>query len=297
MNFDLATYFSTKKSLVESALRSRWMPAASFDPIRLQESASYSLFADGKRVRPVLTFATAHVLGLSDDDVLPIAAALEMIHVFSLIHDDLPAMDDDDLRRGQPTNHKVYGEALAILAGDALLAQAFIPLTEINTQKFGAESVLRVIRLIADATGFNGMIGGQVIDMESEGRAISLARLQTLHRKKTGALIEAAILAPVELRAATAEQREALSEYGAAIGLLFQITDDILDIEGGVELGKDIGSDVARGKSTYPALMGLDGAKAERERVLANAMNAVRIFGDAATPLTAIADFIAKRKK
>lgn len=297
MTFDLATYFVTKKTLVESALRTRWMPTDSFDPSRLRESAGYSLFADGKRVRPVLTFATAAALGLSDDDVLPIAAAIEMIHVFSLIHDDLPAMDDDDLRRGQPTNHKVYGEALAILAGDALLAQAFVPLTEINTQKFGADAVLRVIRMIAEATGFAGMIGGQVIDMESEGKAISLERLQILHRKKTGALIEAALLGPVLLSGATKERQQALMKYGAAVGLLFQITDDILDIEGGAEIGKDVGSDAARGKSTYPALMGLEAAKQERARMLAQAQDALGIFGERAEPLQKIAEFIANRKK
>jgi geranylgeranyl diphosphate synthase type II len=184
---DLKTYLEEKKRLVEDTMRKRWLSDPDLDPTTLHQSMQYSLFADGKRVRPALTLAVADVLGMAQNDVLPIAAALEMIHVFSLIHDDLPAMDDDDLRRGQPTNHKVFGEGMAILAGDALLALAFVPLTEFDLKKYRAENVLKVIRMIAEATGAPGMIGGQVIDIESEGKTIPIDRLRTLHRLKTGA--------------------------------------------------------------------------------------------------------------
>lgn len=297
MNFDLKSYLAERKAKVEDALKSRWMPAKTVDPAVLHEAMHYSLFADGKRIRPILTLAAGELLGLKDDDVMPIAAALEMIHVFSLIHDDLPAMDDDDLRRGQPTNHKVYGEAMAILAGDGLLAEAFVPLTSFDLGKFAAQNVLSLIRLIAEATGTSGMIGGQVIDMESEGKAISLDRLRTLHRMKTGALIKAAIVGPAVLSGADAKTKTALADYGDAIGLAFQIADDILDIEGGAEIGKDVGSDVARGKSTYPSLMGMAGAKAERTRALEAALTALSVFDHKAEPLRAIANYIVARKK
>lgn len=294
--FELRSYLAQKKKVAEEAL-ARWMPEKTLDPVRLHESMYYSLFADGKRIRPILTFAAADVVGLAQDDVLPIAASLEMVHVFSLIHDDLPAMDDDDLRRGQPTNHKVYGDAVAILAGDALLAQAFVPLCGLNAKKFGAVNVLAVIRLIAEATGSSGMIGGQVIDLESEGKKIPLDRLKTLHRMKTGALIKTAIIAPAALSGAEDKVMNKLQEYGDAIGLAFQIADDILDIEGGAEIGKDVGSDVENGKSTYPALMGLDGAKKERARMLDKAFGALAEFDSKADALRAIARFIVERKK
>lgn len=295
--FDLKSYLSERKQLVEESLHTRWMPKKTNGPGALHEAMHYSLFADGKRIRPVLVLAAAEVLGLTHEDVLPIAASLEMIHVFSLIHDDLPAMDDDDLRRGQPTNHKVYGDAVAILAGDALLAHAFIPLTELSLKKFPAENILQVIRLMAEATGTPGMIGGQVIDLESEGKQITLERLRELHRRKTGALIRAAVVAPAVLSGADDKARQSLSDYGDAIGLAFQIADDILDIEGGAELGKDIGSDVAKGKSTYPALMGMDGAKRERTRTLEAALTALKDFDVRAEPLRAIARYIVERKK
>jgi geranylgeranyl diphosphate synthase type II len=220
-----------------------------------------------------------------------------MIHVFSLIHDDLPAMDNDNLRRGQPTNHKVYGDAVAILTGDGLLAQAFLPLTTLDLTQFAAQNVLSLIRLIAESTGTPGMIGGQVMDVESEGKSISLDRLKTLHRMKTGALLKAAVVGPAILSGADAKIKTALENYGDAIGLAFQIADDILDIEGGVEIGKDVGSDVARGKSTYPALMGMDGAKRELICTLETALEALSIFDHRAEPLRAIARYIVERKK
>lgn len=296
MPFDLNSYFKEKIALVDDNLK-RWMPAKNEDPATVHESMHYSLMAPGKRIRPILVLASANTLGLSEEDVLPLAVSLEMIHVFSLIHDDLPAMDDDDLRRGQPTNHKVYGDAIAILAGDALLAQAFIPLTQCNVKKFRAENILAVIKLIAEATGTPGMIGGQVIDIESEGKQISLDRLKKLHRLKTGALIRAAVLAPAILSGVSETQIKALTSYGEKIGLAFQIADDILDIEGGADLGKDIGSDIANGKSTYPALLGLDGAKKAAEEALNTALTSLNLFGDKADVLRHIAKFVVERKK
>ena len=189
MSFDLQSYLKDTRDQFISAATQKWPIDTSKDPQTIYKSMEYSFLAPGKRIRPILSFATAEALGLKFDDVLPIATSLEMIHVFSLIHDDLPAMDDDDLRRGQPTNHKVFGDAIAILAGDALLNDAFLPLLDLNYQSFGVDAVFQVIRKVISATGTEGMIGGQVIDMESEGQQIDLERLQKLQRYKTGALL------------------------------------------------------------------------------------------------------------
>lgn len=295
MTFDLSSYFKEKKLTIENALK-LYLPKQEVDPAPLHESMSYSVFAPGKRIRPILTLASASALGISESSVLPIACSLEMIHVFSLIHDDLPAMDDDDLRRGKPTNHKVYGEALAILAGDNLLAHAFVPLTMLDSTYFSSENIIKLIQKIALATGSEGMIAGQVIDILSEGKSISLERLKQLHRNKTGALIRIAVEAPAIVNGSSSEQRKALVKYGESIGLAFQIADDILDIEGGAEIGKDIGSDIANGKATYPALMGMEGAKKEAKRTLEEALTALDIFGNNAEPLREIAKFIVQRK-
>lgn len=296
MEFDLGLYLDRCRLFVEEGLTSH-LPPETNDPVNLQKAIRYSLFAPGKRVRPALVFASADALGLLWKDVLPIAVALEMVHVFSLIHDDLPAMDDDDLRRGQPTNHKVFGEAMAILAGDALLAQAFVPLTQLDQNRFSGSHILKVIREMAHATGVAGMIGGQVIDMESEGKSIGLDRLKVLHRLKTGALIRFAVLAPALLSGQDQNTLAALDDYAQNAGLAFQIADDILDVEGGAEIGKDVGSDARRGKSTYPALLGMAGAKAERERVFGCALKALEVMGDKAAALRAIARFIVERHK
>lgn len=295
MSFDVQLYFERGKKTVDQGM-ARWLPPQNTDPARLLEAMRYSLLAPGKRIRPILVFASADALQLGWDDVLPIAVALEMIHVFSLIHDDLPAMDDDDLRRGQSTNHKIFGEAMAILAGDSLLAQAFVPLVDLDVGRFGSRPVLKVIREIALATGTAGMIGGQVIDMESEGKAISFERLKTLHRLKTGALIRAAVLAPAILSAQDEKICNALNEFADSIGLAFQIADDILDIEGGQEIGKDVGSDQKRGKSTYPSILGMEEAKRERSRQHERALAALKDFDDKAQALREIARFIVERR-
>ena len=295
MSFELQDYMETRKVLIQEALLHS-LPHQDTDPKNLFAAMHYSLMAPGKRVRPILTLATATCLGMPVADVMPIGVAIEMIHVFSLIHDDLPCMDDDDLRRGQPTNHKVYGEAHAVLAGDALLAQAFVPLTELDATRYSATAILKVIRFMALATGTEGMIVGQAIDIESEGQEIGLERLQKLHRYKTGALIRASILAPAMLAEIDEHAFAALDTYANAIGLAFQIADDILDIEG-VDIGKDVGSDVAKDKSTYPKFLGLQASKEALQHELQRAVEALTVFGASADPLRALARYIVERKK
>ncbi len=296
MNLDLKTYFAKKKEVIDIAMRQNWISAELIKPKTLFKAMEYSLFAPGKRIRPILVFASAEALGVSEKDVVPIAAALEMIHVFSLIHDDLPAMDNDDLRRGQPTNHKVFGEAMSILAGDALLSHAFIPLGELDSNKYPAKNIISLIHSFAQLTGIPGMVAGQVMDLQSEDKKISLDQLVELHQHKTGALIRLAVTSPAILNGEPEAKLNNLCEYGEAIGLAFQIIDDILDIEGGEELGKDIGSDVEKGKSTYPSLLGLDGAKKEAQKMLDKAMSALSDFDEKADALRQIAKFIVERR-
>ncbi|MBF0104374.1 MAG: polyprenyl synthetase family protein [Deltaproteobacteria bacterium] len=296
MTFNLDLYFKQKKEIIDRVMLLKYMRPKETDPVILHEAMHYSLFAPGKRIRPILCLSSALALGMPESDVLPIAAALEMIHVFSLIHDDLPAMDDDGLRRGLPTNHKVYGEAIAILAGDNLVVHAFDVLTELDANKYPPQNILKVIKRLAQATGSDGMIAGQVIDMQSGGKQIDINRLKTLHRNKTGALITAAVELPAILCGAAKDTHERLVCYGNAIGLAFQIVDDILDIEGGKELGKNIGSDVKKGKATYPALMGVDRAKEAASEALTEALDALANFKDNAEPLRHIARFVVERK-
>ena len=293
---DLKEYLKSRCQLVDEALE-RYLPAGSELPASLHGSMRYSVFAGGKRVRPVLLLAACETVGGTLTGALPAACAMEMIHTYSLIHDDLPAMDDDDFRRGNPTNHKVYGEATAILAGDALLTEAFILLSR---SEDGPHPVarLRVIQEISHASGSRGMVGGQVVDMESEGKGeVDLATLSYIHTHKTGALIRASVRAGAILGGASVESLAALTRYGDAIGLAFQIADDILDVEGTTEeLGKDAGSDQARGKATYPALVGLEASKERARELVQMALDALACFDERAEPLRAIASYIVKRK-
>ena len=293
---DLKDYLKQRCQLVDRALE-RFLPEAGELPASLHGSMRYSVFAGGKRVRPVLMLAACEAVGGELNRALPAACAMEMIHTYSLIHDDLPAMDDDDFRRGNPTNHKVYGEATAILAGDALLSQAFILL---SGDPGGPDPAtrLKVIHEIAHASGSRGMVGGQVVDMESEGDGeVDLATLSYIHTHKTGALIRASVRAGALLGGAGEEGLAALTRYGDAIGLAFQIADDILDVEGTTEeLGKDAGSDQARGKATYPALVGLEASKARAQELVEMALDALATFDERAEPLRAIASYIVKRK-
>jgi geranylgeranyl diphosphate synthase, type II len=295
MIFNLKQYLKDKQSLINTSLKQTWLTHDQIQPDVLFEAMNYSLSAPGKRIRPVLIFACAEVLDMPVNDVMPMAAALEMIHVFSLIHDDLPAMDDDDLRRGQPTNHKVYGEAVAILAGDALLSHAFSVLTKLDQSKYKSENIITVINTFAQATGMPGMITGQVLDIKSENKKISLEELKNLHAHKTGALIRLACTTPAILKGADENTVKQFEDYGKAIGLAFQIVDDILDIVGGEDLGKPIGSDQEKNKSTYPSLLGLDGAKKEAQNALNQALDALSGFGEEAEPLRALARYIVER--
>lgn len=297
----LETYLSEKKAWVETALQTV-LASPGQTPSTLLDSMAYSLYAGGKRLRPILAIAGCEAVGGTAQLATPLACALEMIHTYSLIHDDLPAMDDDDLRRGHPTNHKVYGDAVAIIAGDALLTEAFAwlarayhPLVENGT--LSGALALDIVAKLAEAAGMAGMAGGQVIDLAYEGKNdITLAQLEHLHRLKTGRLLQASVSLGARLAGATTTQITALETYGAAIGLAFQIVDDILDIEGGDEIGKDIGSDEARGKVTYPSLLGLDASKQLARQWVDQAIAALEKFGPNAAPLRDLALYIIERR-
>ncbi len=295
---DLKAYLKEQCQLVDTAL-DRFLPRETERPGSVHAAMRYSVFAGGKRVRPILMLAASQAVGGSTDQTIPAACAMEMIHTYSLIHDDLPAMDDDDFRRGNPTNHKVYGEAIAILAGDALLTEAFKLISDSRYAGGVAPATrLQVIHEIATCAGSHGMVGGQVVDMESEGKTdIDLPTVQYIHTRKTGALIKASVVSGALLGGADDRQLAAITRYGEAAGLAFQIADDILDIEGTTEeIGKDAGSDQARGKATYPAVIGLAAAKEEAQSMMDEALAALEIFGAEADPLREIAAYIVKRK-
>lgn len=264
----------------------------------IYESMYYSLMAGGKRIRPVLSLAVAEMLSGDLDTVLPFACAIEMIHNYSLIHDDLPCMDDDDFRRGKPTNHKVFGEAIAVLAGDGLLNMAFETLLkEVAKSHENSHLKAKAAFLIAEAAGIKGMIGGQVLDMESENKTIGYDRLCDMHRKKTGALIKSSILAPAVLLGASSDTENALKIYADKIGLAFQIKDDILDYEGNSEIvGKPTGSDEKNSKSTFVTLLGMEEAKKLLEATVRQAKEVIEPFNNAEF-LIKTAYYIADRDK
>ncbi len=294
---DLKSYLKERCTIVDEALE-RHLPRESELPVSVHRSMRYSIFAGGKRIRPVLMLAACEAVGGTPDLALPAACAMEMIHTYSLVHDDLPAMDDDDFRRGRPTNHKVFGEAIAILAGDALLTEAFILMSSPEyAAKVGPSRLLPVINEIGFCAGSRGMVGGQVVDMESEGQKdIDLATVQYIHTHKTGALMKASVKAGAILGGAEGEALAAMTRYGEAIGLAFQIADDILDIEGTTEqIGKDAGSDQARGKATYPAVMGLADSKRRAHELVEIALESLTQFGEKAEPLREIARYIVSR--
>ncbi|MFP8965511.1 (2E,6E)-farnesyl diphosphate synthase [Pokkaliibacter sp. CJK22405] len=260
----------------------------------LKEAIEYSLFNGGKRVRPALAYATAHALGLPEEHIDRYAAALECIHAYSLVHDDLPAMDDDDLRRGKPTCHIAFDEATAILAGDALNTLAFGLIADDHS--LSADVRIKLISHLSLAAGMNGMVAGQVMDMAATGKKISLEALERLHRHKTGALLKAAVIGSAIAAEASKEQLKALTVYAEAIGLAFQVQDDILDIESSTEvLGKQQGADLAQDKSTYPALLGLSEAKNYARQLTDEALEALTLFGAESEPLAALARYITAR--
>ena len=294
----LTRYLEERRLLVDEALQ-RYLPAANDDPKAIHEAVYYSVFAGGKRLRPILILAATEAAGGEIEQALPAAAAIELIHTYSLIHDDLPAMDDDDFRRGRPTCHKVYGEAMAILAGDALLTQAFILLSvEPASAQVGVEARLKVIHEIAQAAGSRGMVGGQVVDILQEDREADLATLHYLHTHKTGALIRACLRVGGILASAEPEQMEALTRYGERVGLAFQIVDDILDLEGNLAaLGKRAGSDVRKKKATFPALLGIEESRRRAHRLAEEAKEVLSIFGACGATLDALADFVVTRRR
>ncbi len=257
---DLAAFTNRYKSLLDHEL---YKLVEKLDaPSILKESMIYSLKAGGKRIRPLLLFATLAAFGQDPEKGLLAAAAIEMIHTYSLIHDDLPCMDDDDLRRGKPTNHKVFGEAVATLAGDALLTYSFEVMCQIPDQFTSSETKLRLVAELAKAAGTEGMVGGQVADMEAEGKILTLEELEYVHIHKTGRLLRFSVLAGAILADANQEEMDDLSAFAYHLGLAFQIQDDILDLIGDQQLiGKPVGSDTANHKNTYPALLTLEGAK------------------------------------
>lgn len=281
---------------VEHALDAR-LPAAEERPASLHAAMRYAALGGGKRMRPLLCYASGEVLGVAPARLDDAACAVECVHVFSLIHDDLPAMDDDALRRGKPSTHVAFGEATAILAGDALQTRAFEILAGDGKQE--AAERLGMVAILAAATGSQGMTGGQAVDLESEGKQISAAELEALDRDKTGRLIRAAVLMPCcavpDLPAAS---RAALDRFAECVGLAFQIRDDLLDIEGEQALtGKTHGADAARGKATYPSLMGMESAKHRADALYAEALAALEPFGDAAEPLRWMARYIVHRDR
>lgn len=263
----------------------------------IYKAMKYSLSAGGKRLRPVLALAVGEMLGGDEKDILPYACAIEMIHTYSLIHDDLPAMDNDDFRRGKPTNHKVFGEATAILAGDALLNQAFELMLQYTLSRNDRISGrIKAMDIIARSSGASGMIGGQVVDLESEGRKISGNTLEYMHKCKTGALLKAPVLAAAALCGADCEETGRLDEYAAKIGLAFQIKDDIMDVEGSFEdMGKSAGSDAAKEKSTFISLYGMEKSKKMLKDNIVSAVGALDAFGTEAFFLRELAYYIQDR--
>jgi geranylgeranyl diphosphate synthase, type II len=295
---DLKHYLHSKRLKVEKALEELIFPEEGLLSGHMA-SMRYSLFAGGKRIRPVLCLAAAEALDIDPTPYLPIACSLECIHTYSLIHDDLPAMDNDDLRRGKPTNHKVFGEAEAILAGDGLLTFAFELLS--NTDVSGpikSHDRIRIIQIIAQAVGSRGMVGGQSLDIESEGKAIPFETLQYLHSCKTGALITASVQTGAVIGQASQSQFEALTVYGKAIGLAFQIVDDLLDVEGTEEkLGKAVGADAALNKATYPSLFGVEETRKKAIAAVDNALAALEGFDEKAEYLRELAKYIYYRNR
>ncbi len=296
---DIERYLQEKKQIVDSALE-RFLPRKEEFTSNLHEAIHHSLFAGGKRIRPILSIASFEAVGGKGERILPFACALEMIHTYSLIHDDLPALDNDDYRRGKPTCHKVFGEAIAILAGDGLLTEAFRLMTNQPAQELPSSDgrlILDLVNEVARAAGVLGMVGGQVVDVESEGKRVDLPTVQYIHARKTGAMILASVRVGAKLGGAKGEILDALTRYGESVGLAFQVVDDVLNVEGKAALmGKKTGSDLSRGKATYPSVLGLEESKKKGRELVKAAVDALNPFGPEADPLREIARFVAARE-
>lgn len=289
---DFKGYYENQRQLVENFLKTR---LAKKGISRVDEAMEYSLLAGGKRIRPILLMATAEALGVKGYNFLPVACGLEMIHTYSLIHDDLPCMDNDDYRRGRLTNHKVYGEAMAVLAGDGLLTLAFEVMLE--QKNVPPAALIETVREMAMCAGNFGMIGGQGLDLEFEGKEISPEQLRKLHSGKTGALFIAAVRGGAHLAGANEQELLALTKFADLLGLAFQIEDDILDVVGTeAELGKPVGSDEKNHKSTYVSLYGLEAARELGNKTIEEAIQCLEMFGEQAEPLRQITQMMCNRK-
>ena len=293
----LQDFMATCRERVDQALQ-RWLPDACAPPTRLHEAMRYAALGDGKRIRPVLVYAAGKALGQSGPCLDAPACAVELVHAYSLVHDDLPAMDDDDLRRGRPTCHKLFGEATAILAGDALQTLAFEVLAR-GSGEIPAAARLEMVMHLARATGSRGMAGGQAMDLAACGKELDLPTLENIHIHKTGALIRASLrLGALCAPDADPAQVEDLDHFSKCVGLAFQVQDDILDLEGDTAtLGKTSGKDLLQEKATYPALMGLEAAREKARELCEDALRSLDGFGGEADPLRAIADFIVHRER
>jgi geranylgeranyl diphosphate synthase, type II len=292
----LKAYLQDRQKIVEEALE-QYLPGEDNIPADIYKAVRYSVFNGGKRIRPILCLAAAEAVGGDLGPAIPVACALELIHSYSLIHDDLPAMDNDDFRRGKSTCHKVFGENIAILAGDALLTEAFVLLSQVEKVRLSAERRLAVIQEIAQAAGIYGMVGGQALDVLSGKSVFDENTLYEIHQRKTGALIVAAVKSGAIIFNARKDKIQALAQYGINVGLAFQIADDILNVEGDRELmGKETGSDAALNKLTYPSLLGLDLAKEKLARYIDAAIASLSGFDERAQPLLVIARYIMERK-
>ncbi len=284
--------FHSWQQRIEEAIQ-QTLPAPDTHPERLHRAVHYALLNGGKRVRPMLAYASGELFDIAPEQISPAAVAIEMIHAYSLVHDDLPAMDDDDLRRGQPTCHKQFDEATAILAGDALQTYAFNTLSNADTS---AKVRLQWVQQLAEASGASGMVGGQMIDLEAEHQTLNIDALRTMHRKKTGALIRASVLMGATPAQPDAKAAEQLHTFADSIGLAFQVQDDILDVEGdSAVIGKPQGSDLEQGKSTFVSLFGIDGAKQQLQQLHQQAMESLSALGAKSASLREIADFIIQR--
>ena len=287
-SFSLNAYLADRRSLIEEALE-RFLPPVSDRPATLHAAMRHSIFAGGKRLRPILCLAAAEACGGDTNAALPLAVALECLHTYTLIHDDLPCMDDDDFRRGHPTCHKVYGEGIAVLAGDALQALAF---EVCGSQPRGA----LYARELAIAAGSRHLVGGQVLDLEGEQKPLNIEELRFIHRSKTAALLTASVRFGGLSAGASEEQLAALTRFGQACGLAFQIIDDILDVtQSSEQLGKSAGKDNATGKATYPSILGMESSKAEALALTREAHQALGTFGSRSAPLRALADYLLNR--
>lgn len=294
--FDIHAYLKEQKTLIDSALN-RYLKQFKQYPQTLYQAMHYGIFPGGKRLRPILTLATGEIFGAKHELLLPFACALELIHTYSIIHDDLPALDNDDFRRGELANHKVFGEGIALLAGDALLTEAFHLVSCPQVMRvLEPKLVLELIHEISHAAGVGGMVGGQVVDLEAEGRDVDIAAVEYIHGRKTGALILTAGRVGARIAGARLEEMRRISRYSESLGLAFQIADDILDAEGHTgKAGQIEARDEKKKKATYPSTVGLGAARARAQELLQQCLKEIEFFGKDADPLRGIAHFIVER--